>query len=78
MNIRIDEISNSLFLDTTKMITQLMNYYRKLNNSPKEYLQTDEQSRETLNEWKQQGSVYNIFLDDVPVGFFMLDLEDRM
>lgn len=78
MNIRIDEISNSLFLDTTKMITQLMNYHRKLNNSPKEYLQTDEQSRETLNEWKQQGSVYNIFLDDVPVGFFMLDLEDRM
>ena len=37
MNIRIDEISNSLFLDTTKMITELMNYHRKLNNSPKEY-----------------------------------------
>jgi ribosomal protein S18 acetylase RimI-like enzyme len=70
LNIRIDEISNSLFSHTTKMITELMNYHRKLNNARKEYWQTDEQSRKTLNEWKQQGSVYNIFLDDIPVGFF--------
>lgn len=60
MNIKINEINNSLFLETTKMITKLMNYHRKLNNAPKEYWQTDEQSRETLNEWIEQGSVYNI------------------
>ncbi|CEP80600.1 GNAT family N-acetyltransferase [Paraclostridium sordellii] len=56
------------------MITKLMNYHRKLNNAPKEYWQTDEQSRETLNEWIKQGSVYNIFLDDVSVGFFYIRL----
>lgn len=56
------------------MITKLMNYHRKLNNAPKEYWQTDEQSRETLNEWIKQGSVYNIFLEDVCVGFFYIRL----
>lgn len=74
MNININEINDSLFLDTTKMITGLMNYHRKLNNAPKEYWQTDEQSRETLNEWRKQGEVYNIFLDDNPVGFFYVRL----
>ncbi|MDO7205795.1 hypothetical protein Q5M85_18570 [Paraclostridium bifermentans] len=61
INISINEINDSLFLDTTKMITELMNYHRKLNNAPKEYWQTDEQSRVTLDEWIKQGSVYNIF-----------------
>ncbi|WP_373598726.1 GNAT family N-acetyltransferase [Paraclostridium bifermentans] len=74
MNINIKEINDSLFLHTTKMITELMNYHRKLNNAPKEYWQTDEQSVETLNEWKKQGSVYNIFSDDKPVGFFYIRL----
>lgn len=70
INISINEINDSLFLDTTKMITELMNYHRKLNNAPKEYWQTDEQSRVTLDEWIKQGSVYNIFLDNELVGFF--------
>lgn len=70
MNISINEINDSLFLDTTKMITELMNYHRKLNDAPKEYWQTDEQSRVTLDEWIKQGSVYNIFLDNDLVGFF--------
>ena len=74
MNIKLNEIDNSLFLETTKMITKLMNYHRKLNNAPKEYWQTDEQSRATLNEWIEQGSVYNIFLDDIYVGFFYIRL----
>ncbi|MBZ6004623.1 MULTISPECIES: GNAT family N-acetyltransferase [Paraclostridium] len=70
INISINEINDLLFLDTTKMITELMNYHRKLNNAPKEYWQTDEQSRVTLDEWMKQGSVYNIFLDNELVGFF--------
>lgn len=70
INISINEINDSLFLDTTKMITELMNYHRKLNDAPKEYWQTDEQSRVTLDEWIKQGSVYNIFLDNELVGFF--------
>ncbi|WP_460420590.1 GNAT family N-acetyltransferase [Paraclostridium sordellii] len=74
MNIKIKEINDSLFLETIKMITELMNYHRNLNNAPKEYWQTDEQSRETLNQWIKQGTVYNIFLDDVPIGFFYIKL----
>lgn len=70
MNIKIEEINDFLFSDTTKMITELMNYHRELNNAPKEYWQTDAQSIETLNKWKKQGSVYNVFLDDKSVGFF--------
>lgn len=70
INISINEINDSLFLDTTKMITELMNYHRKLNDAPKEYWQTDEQSRVTLDKWIKQGSVYNIFLDNDLVGFF--------
>ena len=31
-----------------------MNFHRKLNNAPKKYWQTDEQSREILNEWKEK------------------------
>lgn len=74
INISINEINDSLFLDTTKMITELMNYHRKLNDAPKEYWQTDEQSRVTLDEWIKQGSVYNIFLDNGLVGFFYVRL----
>jgi len=35
MNITIKVLTNSLFLVTTKMITELMNYQRKLNKAPK-------------------------------------------
>lgn len=70
MNIRIIELSDDLFLITVKMITELMNYHRNLNNAPKKYWQTDEQSQETLRDWIEEGAVYNVFLDDEPVGFF--------
>ena len=70
MNINIKELSDDLFLTTAKMITELMNYHRKLNNAPKEYWQTDEQSKGTLQYWKEKGVIYNIFLDNEPVGFF--------
>ncbi|MBU5427614.1 GNAT family N-acetyltransferase [Tissierella pigra] len=72
MNIYIKEISNDLFLITSKMITDLMNYHRELNNAPREYWQTDEQSQETLRYWIEEGIVYNIFLDNEPVGFFYI------
>lgn len=70
MNIVINELSEDLFLTTAKMITELMNYHRKLNNAPKEYWQTDEQSEETLKHWREQGIIYNVFLGSEPVGFF--------
>lgn len=70
MNIYINELADDLFLITAKMITELMNYHRKLNNAPKEYWQTDEQSEETLRGWIKEGTVCNVFLDDEPVGFF--------
>lgn len=70
MNILIKKLTDDLFLITAKMITELMNYHRKINNAPKEYWQTDEQSEETLKDWNEEGIVYNVFLDNEPVGFF--------
>lgn len=67
MKIHIKELSDELFLTTVQMITELMNYHRKLNKAPKEYWQTDEQSKGTLRYWKEKGTVYNIFLDNEPV-----------
>jgi len=70
VKINIIELSDDLFLITARMITELMNYHRKLNNAPKEYWQTEEQSKETLQYWRDNGIVYNIILDNEPVGFF--------
>lgn len=70
MDINIKELSDELFLTTAKMITELMNYHRKLNNAPKEYWQNDEQSKEDLQYWREKGTVYNVFLNNAPVGFF--------
>lgn len=70
MNILIRKLENDLFLITAKMITELMNYHRKLNNAPKEYWQADAESQKTLKSWIEQGNVFNIFLDDEPAGFF--------
>lgn len=74
MNIIIKELSNDLFFTTAKMLTELMNYHRKLTNAPKEYWQTDEESEKTLKEWINEGSIYNIFSDETPVGFFYVRL----
>ncbi|OPJ63603.1 hypothetical protein [Clostridium oryzae] len=65
MNIVIREMSKELFSVTAKMITQLMNYHRKLNNAPKEYWQIDEESEEDLKCWTKEGTVYNILLEGV-------------
>lgn len=70
MNIIIKELQQELFMDTAKMITELMNYHRKLNNAPKEFWQKDEESIETLKEWQEEGTVYNVFKDEQEVGFF--------
>jgi GNAT superfamily N-acetyltransferase len=72
LDIRFAEVSDDLFEVTAEMITDLMNYHRKLNNAPKEFWQTVEQSRETLKEWKGNGTVYNVYADDVVVGFFYI------
>jgi hypothetical protein len=64
MNITIKELKEELFMDTAKMITELMNYHRKLNNAPKEFWQTDEESIETLKKWQGTGTVYNVYKDE--------------
>lgn len=74
MNITIKEVSISSFYTTVKMITELMNFHRDLHNAPKEYWQNDEQSEELLHEWILDGEVYNIILDNKPVGFFYIKL----
>jgi GNAT superfamily N-acetyltransferase len=69
MQITLQEVSecNSY---TVKMITDLMNFHRKLTNAPKEFWQTEEQSVVTLNEWITSGNVYNVLLVDAVIGFF--------
>lgn len=70
MNIAIKQLNEDLFMDTAKMITELMNYHRKLTSAPKEFWQSDEESVETLKEWQGIGKVYSIFKDETSVGFF--------
>lgn len=72
MNIKIRQLEKELFMDTAKMITELMNYHRKLNNAPKEFWTDDEESIETLKEWQEAGTVYNVFKDEAVVGFFYI------
>ncbi len=72
MNIYFVEVNESLFDTTVKMITDLMNYHRKLTNAPKEFWQTDEDSAKTLKEWQAIGTVYSILLEDNSVGFFYI------
>jgi GNAT superfamily N-acetyltransferase len=70
MDIKIKEINDEFFMSTVRMITDLMNYHRKLNNAPKEFWHTDEESIVTLKEWKKEGVIYNILDRDKVVGFF--------
>ncbi len=72
MDITIREMKEELFIYTAEMITELMNYHRKLNNAPKEFWQTDEESEKSLKEWLEMGEVYNIFLEGEVVGFFYI------
>jgi GNAT superfamily N-acetyltransferase len=72
LDIRFVEVNDELFGVTANMITDLMNYHRRLNCAPKEFWQTDEESRETLNEWQNQGTVYNVYFEDSVVGFFYI------
>lgn len=50
MNIGIKELQQDLFIDMSKMITELMNYHRILTSAPKEFWVSDEESVETLKE----------------------------
>lgn len=72
MDIKFLEVCSCTFNITAKMITELMNYHRRLNNAPKEFWQTDEESIETLKHWQTKGTVYNVFLENNIVGFFYI------
>jgi GNAT superfamily N-acetyltransferase len=72
LNIRFDEVKDDLLGLTASMITDLMNFHRKLNNAPKEFWQTDEESFETLKQWQNKGTVYNVYFEDSVVGFFYI------
>lgn len=69
MKVRIFEFSDKTKKETVHMITELMNYHRRLTNVPKEYWQSDEQSELLLKEWVHEGTIYNIYLDNKVVGF---------
>lgn len=64
------EVNDVSFQITVTMITDLMNYHRKLTNAPKEFWQTDEESAETLRGWLSKGMVLNIYHNGEIVGFF--------
>ncbi|MDZ4992447.1 GNAT family N-acetyltransferase [Clostridium perfringens] len=69
MNIKLKEIIDETKESTVNMITDFMNYHRKLTNAPKEYWQTNLQSEILLKEWISDGIIYNIFSNNVIVGF---------
>lgn len=52
MNIRFVEVNGDFYGVTAGMITDLMNYHRKLTIAPRELWQTNEQSLETMKEWQ--------------------------
>lgn len=70
MNISIKELNEDMFTITAEMITELLNYHRKLNNAPRQYWHTFDEGKETLKEWRNTGSVYNIFCNEEVIGFF--------
>lgn len=72
MNIIIKELQQEFFMKTAHMITELINYHRELNKSPKEYWSTDKDSIESLTEWCKEGAVYNLFEEKTLVGFFFI------
>lgn len=74
MNIELKIINEDTFSVNVTMLTNLMNYHRKLTNAPKEFWQTDEESSKTLREWMSIGRVYNIYSDGKIAGFFYVRL----
>lgn len=72
MKVKIEKYTENLFIETVKMITELMNYHRKLTNAPKEFWQTDEESMKTVREWCCEGEIYHIFYENSLCGFFYL------
>lgn len=72
MDIRFMEINENLLDTAVKMVTELMNYHRMLNNAPKEFWQTDEQSKETLEHWIEEGTVYIVLFENDIAGFFYI------
>ncbi|MCM1988523.1 GNAT family N-acetyltransferase [Oceanirhabdus seepicola] len=72
MNIKIEKMHEKEKLDIAKMITELMNYHRKLTKARKEFYQTDEESLETVNEWNEEGEIYKILHQEELAGFFYI------
>lgn len=72
MNISIKRYQEEMLMETSKMLTDLMNYHRKLTNAPKEFWQKDEESRETIISWNLKGEIYNIYFEDSLAGFFYM------
>lgn len=70
MKITIEEIKETNYHKNIKMITELMNYHRKLTKASKKFYQTDEESEATMKDWLKEGHIYNIFLNEEVVGFF--------
>ena len=72
MDIKIKLYTSSLFEETAQMITDLMNYHRKLTNARKEFWQTIDESKKTLEEWLDSGHIYHVFYNDSLAGFFYI------
>lgn len=72
MQLIFEEVNETTFEKTVSMITNLMNYHRRLTNSLKEFWTTDEESEKSLRAWQAEGSVYNLCLDGNIVGFLYI------
>lgn len=72
MDTKLQLYTNDLFEETAQMITDLMNYHRKLTNARKEFWQTIDESKKTLREWLDCGHIYHVFYNNELAGFFYI------
>lgn len=67
---KINEFKNEYI----EIVTDFFNYHRKLLKSPKSMYQTFEASKETLEEWQNEGEFRIIKVDDKLAGFIYFRL----
>lgn len=69
MEITLKRIEETNYAKTVAMITDFFNYHRMLTDAPKKFWQVDDESANDLEEWLNDGEVYNIYVNEDIVGF---------
>ncbi|RRD94131.1 GNAT family N-acetyltransferase [Clostridiales bacterium COT073_COT-073] len=73
-NLSLEILGDDNVNGLAQMLTNLLNYHRKLTSAPEQYWQTIEESVETIHYWKAEGEIYQIRKADEVIGFLYLRL----